>query len=85
MNYLTVLRWQDYSGCSVLKTPYTADQSPRKIVAFFTSIDFALMGGSAANKRPVRGICPPSVCGFELLPTCLKNRPMSHTQEQNHV
>lgn len=73
---------KDYSRNSVLKTPYTAAQSPRKSVAFFTSIGFAPMGGSAANKIPFGGICPPSVCGFELLPTCLKSRSMSHTQEQ---
>lgn len=64
---------------SVLKTPRTAAQSPRKSVAFFTSIGFAPMGGSAANKIPVREICPPPVCGFELLPACLKNRSVSRT------
>jgi hypothetical protein len=63
-----------YSDCQVLKTPLSAVQSPRKQAAIFTSIGFAPMGGSAANTRPVRGICPPSDSGFELPPACLKSR-----------
>ncbi|WP_309899791.1 hypothetical protein [Caballeronia sp. LZ035] len=62
-----------YPSPTVLKTPLLAVSRPVRHAAIISSIGFAPMGGSAANKRPARGICPPSSNGFELLPTRLKS------------
>lgn len=63
-----------HRNCTVLETPHTAVKPPRKSVAIITSIGFAPIDESAANKRPVWRICPQPVCGFELLLRCLNSR-----------
>lgn len=81
-NNLTDGELLDYPPGTVLKTPLQAVKPPRQSVAFVSPIGFAPMGGSAANKRPARGICPPSCSGFELLPTRLKNGPSLTTRSK---
>lgn len=72
-----------HRNCTALETPHTAVKPPRKSVAIITPIGFAPMGESAANKRPVWRICPPPVCGFELLLRSLKSRFRLKYRSQN--
>lgn len=84
-NRLTAFRTGIYASHHGAQNTMSSGQSPRKSAAIFTPIGFVPTGGSAANKRPVRGICPPSRHGFELLPTCLKSRPeVSSRSETMH-
>ncbi|QDX29568.1 hypothetical protein Dpoa569_0001354 [Dickeya poaceiphila] len=55
----------------MLKTPQTADTAPDRL-ADFLCLNFGYMAGRAANTTPERGICPPTVCGFER-PATLRN------------
>lgn len=76
-----------HNAAQVLKTPLSAEESPRQSAAFFTPIGFVPMGGCAANKTPARreyarrlttvlSTCPPRLKnGFSV---SVRSKTMAH-------
>jgi len=66
---LTTTSNKAYPTKQVLKTPLNAEPRPESL-RFFCAFFAFCYAGCAANTRPVREICPPSLSGFQhLAPT----------------
>lgn len=71
-DFVAIVNGLRYSGFKCSKHEHTADPAPDSYAVFLRPKILRSMVECAANTIPVRGICPPSVCGFEHLATFSK-------------